>query len=92
VASVARYLASKTRRVDPNLAFTAGSMHAIGHLLMAQAMPERMAALNAIHPFEALGRAQLELVEFGYHYGDVSASLAQRWDFAPTWSVRWPAS
>ncbi|MGJ7527631.1 HDOD domain-containing protein [Variovorax sp. GB1P17] len=82
VASVSRYLASKTRRVDANLAFTAGSMHAIGHLLMAQAMPERIAALNTLHPFDALGRAQLELVEFGYHYGDVSASLARRWDFA----------
>jgi HD-like signal output (HDOD) protein len=83
VASVSRYLASKTRHVDPNLAFTAGSMHAIGHLIMAQAMPDRMAALNAVHPLDALGRAQLELVEFGYHYGDVSASLAQRWGFAP---------
>ena len=83
VASASRYLASKTRHVDPNLAFTAGSMHAIGHLIMAQAMPGRIAALNALHPFEALGRAQLELVEFGYHYGDVSASLAQRWGFAP---------
>jgi HD-like signal output (HDOD) protein len=83
VASVSRYLASKTRQVDPNLAFTAGSMHAIGHLIMAQAMPARIAALNVTHPFEALGRAQLELVEFGYHYGDVSASLAQRWGFAP---------
>ncbi|MGJ7609896.1 MULTISPECIES: HDOD domain-containing protein [unclassified Variovorax] len=82
VASVSRYLASKTSRVDPNLAFTAGSMHAIGHLIMAQAMPRRMAALNAAHPFDAPGRAQLERVEFGYHYGDVSASLAQRWDFA----------
>lgn len=82
VASVARYLASKTPRVDPNLAFTAGSMHAIGHLIMSQAMPQRMAALNAAHPFDALGRAQHELAEFGYHYGDVSASLAQRWDFA----------
>jgi HD-like signal output (HDOD) protein len=83
VASVSRYLASKTRHVDPNLAFTAGSMHAIGHLIMAQAMPDRMAALNAVHPLDALGRAQLELAEFGYHYGDVSASLAQRWGFAP---------
>lgn len=83
VASVSRYLASKTRRVDPNLAFTAGSMHAIGHLIMAQAMPGRMAELNTVHPFDALGRAQLELVEFGYHYGDVSASLARRWEFAP---------
>lgn len=82
VASVSRYLASKTRHVDPNLAFTVGSMHAIGHLLMAQAMPDRIAALNAAHPFEVLGRAQLEGVEFGYHYGDVSASLAQRWGFA----------
>uniref|UniRef100_UPI000D362B5A HDOD domain-containing protein n=1 Tax=unclassified Variovorax TaxID=663243 RepID=UPI000D362B5A len=83
VASVARYLASKAQRIDPHLAFTAGSMHAIGHLLMAQAMPQRMAALNAAHPFDAPGRAQHEVAEFGYHYGDVSASLAQRWDFAP---------
>lgn len=82
VASVSRYLASKSRCVDPNLAFTAGSMHGIGHLIMAQAMPRRMAALNAVHPFEALGRAQFELAEFGYHYGDVSASLARRWGFA----------
>ncbi len=42
----------------------------------------RMAALNAAHPFDAPGRAPHDVAEFGYHYSGVSASLAQRWDFA----------
>ncbi|KAI1692676.1 HDOD domain-containing protein [Ditylenchus destructor] len=39
VASVSRKLASKTRHVDPNLAFTAAACMPSGHLIMAQAMP-----------------------------------------------------
>lgn len=83
VASVARYLAGKTRRVDQSLAFTVGSMHAIGHLIMAGAMKEQMAELNAAHPFDTMGRLEVEQQALGYHYGDVSARLAARWDFAP---------
>lgn len=83
VASVARYLAGKIRRVDQSLAFTVGSMHAIGHLIMAGAMKEQMAALNAAHPFDLMGRLDVERQAFGYHYGDVSARLAARWEFAP---------
>lgn len=82
VASVARYLAGKTRRVDQSLAFTVGSMHAIGHLIMAGAMKEQMAVLNAAHPFDAMGRLEVEKQQWGYHYGDVSARLAARWEFA----------
>jgi HD-like signal output (HDOD) protein len=83
VASVARYLAGKTRRVDQSLAFTVGSMHAIGHLIMAGAMKEQMAALNATHPFDTMGRLDVEKQQWGYHHGDVSARLAARWEFAP---------
>lgn len=83
VASVARYLAGKTRRVDQSLAFTVGSMHAIGHLIMSGAMKEEMAQLNEAHPFDLMGRLDVEREKFGFHYGDVSARLAARWEFAP---------
>jgi HD-like signal output (HDOD) protein len=83
VASVARYLAGKTRRVDASLAFTMGSMHAIGHLIMAGAMKEQIAELNAAHPFDRMGRLEVEQQKFGYHYGDVGGRLAARWEFAP---------
>jgi HD-like signal output (HDOD) protein len=83
VASVARYLAGKTRRVDQSLAFTVGSMHAIGHLIMSGALKAPMAELNEAHPFERMGRLEIERQKFGYHYGDVSARLAARWEFAP---------
>jgi len=82
VASVARYLAGKTRSADPNLAFTVGSMHAIGHLIMSIVMPARMAPLNASCPIDAMGRLGAEEQVFGYHFGDVSAKLASRWNFS----------
>jgi HD-like signal output (HDOD) protein len=83
VAAVARYLAGKTRSVDQSLAFTVGSMHAIGHLIMAGAMKEQMAKLNAVHPFDRMGRLEVEREKFGFHYGEVGARLAARWEFAP---------
>jgi HD-like signal output (HDOD) protein len=83
VAAVARYLAGKAHRVDQNLAFTVGSMHAIGHLIMAGAMKKEMAELNAVHPFDVMGRLEVEKQKFGFHYGDVSSRLAAGWAFAP---------
>ncbi|OUL98230.1 HDOD domain-containing protein [Variovorax sp. JS1663] len=82
VASVARHLAGLGRAVDPNLAFTVGSMHAIGQLIMAIVRPEDIAAVNAASPFDSMRRFAAEEQAFGYHYGDVSARLASRWDFS----------
>ncbi|WP_077003061.1 HDOD domain-containing protein [Variovorax sp. KK3] len=82
VSSVARHLAGRGRSVDPNLAFTVGSMHAIGHLIMAIVRPTEIAAVNAASPFDSMRRFTAEEQTFGYHYGDVSAKLASRWDFS----------
>jgi HD-like signal output (HDOD) protein len=82
VASVARHLAGTTRAVDPNLAFTVGSMHAIGHLIMSIVMPAQMAPLDASSPIDAMNRLQVEEQAFGFHFGDVSAKLASRWNFS----------
>jgi HD-like signal output (HDOD) protein len=82
VASVARHLAASSRSVDPNLAFTVGSMHAIGHLIMSIVMPQQMAPLDASSPIGAMSRFAAEEQAFGYHFGDVSARLASRWNFS----------
>jgi HD-like signal output (HDOD) protein len=87
VASVARHLAGLSRAVDPNLAFTVGSMHAIGHLIMALVQPEQFAAVNAAAPLDAMRRFAVEEQAFGYHYGDVSAKLAARWNFSDEYAV-----
>ena len=82
VASAARHLAGESRAVDPNLAFTVGSMHAIGHLIMCIVMPEEMGPLNAACPIDTVKRLGTEEQAFGYHFGDVSARLASRWNFS----------
>ncbi|MGK6308396.1 HDOD domain-containing protein [Variovorax sp. DT-64] len=82
VASAARHLAGASRAADPNLAFTVGSMHAIGHLIMCIVMPDEMEPLNKACPIDAMGRLDAEEQAFGYHFGDVSARLASRWNFA----------
>ena len=87
VASVARHLAGLGRSVDPNLAFTVGSMHAIGHLIMALVKPEQVAAVNAACPIDAMKRFAAEEQAFGYHYGDVSAKLASSWNFSDEYVV-----
>jgi HD-like signal output (HDOD) protein len=82
VASVARHLAGQGRSVDPNLAFTVGSMYAIGHLIMAIVKPVEIASVNTSAAFDSMRRFDVEVQAFGYHYGDVSARLAARWDFS----------
>lgn len=81
VACVARVLA-KPARVEPDIAFTLGLMHAIGHLLMALGLPE-MEAFNASHPLHWAGRDAAEKQAFGYSFAEVSAELMRRWNFAP---------
>jgi HD-like signal output (HDOD) protein len=85
VACVARALA-RPARVDANTAFTAGLMHAIGHLLMAIGIAQ-MAELNASHAIYAVDRNAIENETFGYSYAEVSAELMSRWNFAPELQV-----
>lgn len=79
-ASVARWLAQQGGH-DADLAFTVGLLHGLGQLVMHVAQPEPARRLDArCHPLHA-ERAALEHAEFGYHYGEVSAALAERWHF-----------
>ena len=79
-AVTARWLA-RPAKVNADLAFTVGLLHAIGQLVMHAAMPEQMLHIDRIvHPLDAR-RADIETQTFGYTYSEVGAELARRWHF-----------
>ena len=81
-ASASRWLAISADD-DGDSAFTLGIMHGIGQLQMHMGMREAMMPLNnKMHILEA-GRAELEKATLGFHYGDVSAAMAEAWNFPP---------
>jgi HD-like signal output (HDOD) protein len=79
-ACAARWLAGQAE-VDTDDVFTLGVLHGIGQLHMHVVMPTELVALNRQMSVLDTRRAQLELDSFGFHYGDVSAELAQVWNF-----------
>lgn len=75
-----RWLACRAD-VDADAVFTLGVLHGIGQLHMQAVMPYELAGLNWQTSVLDGERAQRELDLFGFHYGDVSAELAQVWNF-----------
>ena len=62
-------------------AYTAGLVHAVGELLMHLAAPDIIFSINELVSPLDLRRARIEQRILGYCYGNVSAALAQRWQF-----------
>jgi HD-like signal output (HDOD) protein len=85
-AVVSRYWA-KQAGINPELAFTIGLMHAIGHLVMYLAMPQAMQKIEQAMPLMTSGRAQFEQDKLGYSYAEVGAELARRWSFPETFAI-----
>lgn len=77
-ASVARRVCAP-RRLDDNVAFTAALLHAVGELILHQAMPEVMRDIDRDRPWYALDRAGAEYQALGYCYAEVGAALGQHW-------------
>lgn len=84
-AVAARHL-SKSLRLNAELVFTVGLMHAIGQLVMHAAMPDGMLLLdktvNTLDP----RRLQAERQALGYTYVEVGAELSRRWKFPEEFS------
>ena len=59
-------------------------MHGIGQLQMHTVIPQAVAPLDKQMGVLDVSRTQLELDTLGFHYGQVSAELAQLWNFPPT--------
>jgi HD-like signal output (HDOD) protein len=79
-ACTARWLAHRTD-VNSDRVFTLALLHAIGQLQMHAIAPQAVAPLDQQMGVLERGRAQLELRHLGFHHGDVSAALAQAWNF-----------
>lgn len=77
-ASVARRVCAP-RQLDEDVAFTAALLHAVGELVMHQAMPEVMRDIGHEHPWHDLERAGAEYQALGYSYAEVGAALCHHW-------------
>jgi HD-like signal output (HDOD) protein len=79
-AGAARWLAQRNEH-NADLAYTAGLVHALGHLVMHLAAPQAMMTLDRECPLLASGRAAVERERLGYDHAEVGAELALRWNF-----------
>lgn len=79
-AKLARSLAGLVHH-NQIAAYTAGLLHAVGELLLHLADPETVLSINTLVSPLDLRRAKIEQRILGYCYGNVSAGLAQRWQF-----------
>ena len=78
----ARYFA-RASRLDPDTAFTAGLIHAIGQPLMREMLGDGLDAVEEAAHFYDEQRAAIERMALGYGYPDVGAALAESWNFPP---------
>lgn len=79
-AAVSRYLAHFVG-LNPDTAFVAGLMHAVGYLVMHLAMPQTMIKIDQTVPLMEVGRTAFERETLGYCYAEVGGELARRWNF-----------
>jgi len=79
-AVTARYFARLAKQ-DADTAFTAGLIHAIGEPLMRELYEDELASIDEQSAFFDDQRAALERLTLGYAYPEVSAALAEEWNF-----------
>lgn len=84
-AVAAKWMAKQTRD-NQELAFTIGMMHAIGHLVIHSAIPDKALALDKIAAPLDERRLAVEQEALGFCYADVGAELARRWQFPAVFS------
>ncbi len=76
-----KYIAESTRQ-DPNLLFTAGLLHDIGKIVIAQAQP---GALNGgLYELSETAGLQHEKELFGFTHAEVGTALLKRWGLPET--------
>lgn len=78
-AGYAQWLA-RSVGVDAQLSWLTGFMARLGELIIAQKSPEYLGAIEQL-PHHPGGRWEREKVLLGFTEGEVTAELAQRWNF-----------
>lgn len=77
-ATVARLICAP-RRLDENVAFTAGLLHGVGELVMHMGLVDAMRTIDQGTPLMALHRTSAEYQALGYSYAEAGAALARHW-------------
>jgi putative nucleotidyltransferase with HDIG domain len=80
-AIIARELAARTRKFDPEAAFLAGLLQDIGLMLEAQADPAKGMELLVQAELGAGSFTDLEQGIFGFTHCELGAALARKWQF-----------
>lgn len=76
----ASLVAERTRKVDPETAFTAGLLHDVGKIAMSIWLDRKLAAMLRIAEIEEVTFDTVERRVLGYDHTEVGAHLAVRWN------------
>jgi putative nucleotidyltransferase with HDIG domain len=84
-ALVARNLAKRARRCDPDAVFTAALLHDIGELVIFNRMPQQAkdALLLVLDSADELPVYQAEQQIMGFDHAEVGGELARQWKLPP---------
>ncbi len=79
----ARELALQMNVVDSERLFVAGLLHHIGHLMMAQAIPQQIREAHQLAQQQAIPQHRAEQQLLGFDASTVGAELLGRWNLPP---------
>jgi len=84
-ALIARILARRAGKCDPEALFTAGLLHDIGELVIFSRLPEqaRTALLQVLDSVDDLPIYESERQVLGFDHGQVGVELARQWKLPP---------
>jgi putative nucleotidyltransferase with HDIG domain len=84
-ALLARILANKVRKTDPEAVFTAGLLHDIGELVIFNRLPEQAkeALERVLDSGDELPVYQSERQTMGFDHAQVGGELARQWHLPP---------
>lgn len=84
-ALVARILAKRARRCDPEALFTAGLLHDIGELIIFNRLPQQAhdSLLLVLDGLDEMPVYQAERQIIGFDHAEVGGKLAEQWKLPP---------
>jgi HD-like signal output (HDOD) protein len=80
-AVAAEYLAQKSGKADPAVAYTAALIHEIGKLAIAYSCADHLAAIRQMCERDSISWNKAEKAILGYDYAQVGTEMLRRWSF-----------
>jgi putative nucleotidyltransferase with HDIG domain len=83
VAILADLAAQRLPVAYPEGAFVAGLLHDVGRLMIARALPEHLARIEALHDSSGRPRIECETEVLGFTHAELSADALEQWHLPP---------